>query len=186
MPDVEFNAEELAEQAANRFTKRVALSVAVYAVALAVTALGGSNAMKDAMLNQMKASNSWAYYQAKSTREYVTRLTLDRFDFDRAYLPQEVVDKSEATFGRLKQEVERYSKEKDEIKDEAEKLQADRDLAMRRDPYFDYAEVLLQIAIVLASVAILSRSRPTWYVSLVLAVVGVAFCVNGFTLIVGG
>jgi hypothetical protein len=176
--------DELKQQASDRFTKRVALSVAVYAVVLAITALGGSNAMKDAMLHQMKASNLWAYYQAKSGREYSTKLTLDRFDFDRSYLPKEVGDRADETVNRLKQEAERYGREKDEIKAQAEAREADRDLAMQRDPYFDYAEVLLQIAIVMASVAILSRSRPTWWISLVLAGLGSFLCVNGHTLLV--
>ncbi len=47
----------------------VALSVAVYAVVLAITALGGSNAGKDMVMAQQKATNQWSYYQAKVVRE---------------------------------------------------------------------------------------------------------------------
>ena len=59
-----------------------------------------------------------------------------------------------------------------------------RDRNQAKDPYFDYAEVLLQIAIVTASISILSGSRPTFGFSLVLAVLGVLLSVNGFTLLV--
>jgi Domain of unknown function (DUF4337) len=171
MPEVELpNPEELREQAQDRKTKRIALSVAVYAVVLAISSLGGQNAMKEAMLAQMQASNKWAHYQAKSTREYVAKMTLLR------------LGGSDATTKQLDDDVGKYSHEKDEIKVEAEKLEEERNVAMKRDPYFDYAEVLLQIAIVLASVAILSKSKPPYLVSLVLAIVGAFFCFNGWTL----
>jgi hypothetical protein len=175
MPEVELpNPEELEEHAHDKFTKRVALSVAVYAVVLAIASLGGQNAMKEAMLSQMQASNKWAHYQAKSTREYVARtLTL---------LPKESVAGSDAANKQLNDDASKYSHEKDEIKAEAEELEKERNVAMKRDPYFDYAEVLLQIAIVLASVAILSKSNPPYLVSLVLAIVGMFLCLNGWTL----
>jgi hypothetical protein len=183
MAEVELpNPEELREQAQDRRTKRVALSVAVYAVLLAISSLGGQNAMKEAMLSQMQASNKWAHYQAKSTREYVTKMTLTRFEFDRSYLPKEVVQSSDPTTKQLGEEVIKYSREKDEIKAEAEKLEEERNVAMKRDPFFDYAEVLLQIAIVLASVAILSKSKPAYLASLVVAAIGAFFCFNGWTL----
>ena len=52
-----------------------------------------------------------------------------------------------------------------------------------KDPYFLIAEALLQISIVMASVSILSRSRPTFVFSLVLAAIGVALVLNGYTLL---
>ncbi|MFL5327282.1 MAG: DUF4337 domain-containing protein [Gemmataceae bacterium] len=178
MPELELpNPEELAEQAQERFTKRVALSVAFYAVCLAVSSLGGNNAMKEAMLSQMEASNRWAYFQAKSSREYLTKVTLDRWEADRGPARE-----NDEVAGRWKKDMDRYADEKGKIEKEAKEKERERDLAVRRDPYFDYAEVLLQIGIVLASVAILSKSRPAYFVSLVMAICGAALCVNGFTL----
>src|SRR5262245_634503 len=70
MPDVEVpDPKEVEEKANNPSTRMTALMVAVYAVILAVTALGGSNAGKDMVMAQQKASNAWAYYQAKVMRE---------------------------------------------------------------------------------------------------------------------
>ena len=46
----------------------------------------------------------------------------------------------------------------DELFAKGRRLEAQRDEARRRGPYFDYGQALLQIAIVLASVAIISRS----------------------------
>ncbi|MBI2155005.1 MAG: DUF4337 family protein [Candidatus Rokubacteria bacterium] len=65
---------------------------------------------------------------------------------------------------------------------EAKTLEHERDRNRDKDPYFDYAEVLLQIAIVMASVSILSASRPMFFFSLALALGGALLAVNGFTL----
>jgi uncharacterized membrane protein len=51
------------------------------------------------------------------------------------------------------------------------------------DPYFDYGEVLLQIAIVMASISILPGSRPVFYFALVGAMLGTLLSINGFFLI---
>ena len=178
MAEVELpNPEELHEHAQDRYAKTVALSVAVYAVALAFASLGGNNAMKDAMLAQMQASNKWAHYQAKSSREYLAKVTLTRLEIDRPDIAREG-----SAAKPLSDDIAKYSKEKDEIKAEAEILEAERSHAMKRDPYFDYSEVLLQIAIVLASVAILSKSRPPYFIRLILALAGAFFCFNGWTL----
>ena len=52
-----------------------------------------------------------------------------------------------------------------------------------KDPYFDYAEVLLQIAIVMASISILSGSRPVFYLAIIGASLGTLFSLNGYLLI---
>src|SRR3954465_4243868 len=70
------NAEELEEHARDAFPKRGALSTAVFAVVLAIASLGGSNAMKEMLLAQQKASNQWAFYQAKATRERQAEIEL--------------------------------------------------------------------------------------------------------------
>ncbi len=53
-----------------------------------------------------------------------------------------------------------------------------------KGPYFDYAEVLLQIAVVMASISMLSRSRAVFALSAVLALLGTLLTVNGFGLFV--
>jgi len=65
--------EELEERAERTFSRRVALTTAVYAVALAIASLGGSNAMKEMLLAQQQSSDQWAFYQAKVIRERAGR-----------------------------------------------------------------------------------------------------------------
>jgi len=84
---------------------------------------------------------------------------------------------------KMTEEEARYGSEKREIEKEARKLEHERDVNRSKDPYFDYGEVLLQIAIVMASISILSGSRPIFYFAVVGALLGTLFSLNGFLLI---
>jgi hypothetical protein len=179
--------DELEEARDKAFSRRVALTTAVYAVVLAIASLGGSNAMKEMLLAQQEASNQWSYYQAKVVREHLNRGNKLMVEAQLAE-PSPLVGAERAKFetllARFADEEKRMNADKKEIEPKAKAAEAERDLNQARDPYFDYAEVLLQIAIVTASVSILSASRPTFWVSLVLAVTGTVFAVNGFLLVV--
>src|SRR5437016_13499238 len=71
MPEVASPHElhELDEHRDKTFSRRVALTTAIYAVVLAIAGLGGKYAMKEMLLAQQQASDQWAYYQAKAVRE---------------------------------------------------------------------------------------------------------------------
>ena len=187
MAEVELPDPEELSAAGDRFSKRVALMTAVYAVVLAIASLGGSNAMKEMLLAQQEASNQWAFYQAKSIREHqyrVQKLVLEADLEERGEsLKPQSRRKLEAALQRFTEEEKRYAEEKKDIEKAARKQEAERDRNQAKDPYFDYAEVLLQIAIVMGAVSILSKSRPPFYTSLGLAVVGAALAVNGYTLL---
>jgi hypothetical protein len=188
MPDVELpNAEELEEIRGKAFTRTVALTTAIYAVVLAITALGGSNAMKEMLLAQQQSSDQWAFYQAKVIREHqyhITRLRLEVELAEReASMAPEARQKYEALLAQTTAEETRYNTEKKEIEKEAKRLEHERDVNREKDPYFDFAEVLLQIAIVMSSISILSTSRAMFLLSLVLAISGTLLSVNGFTLL---
>ncbi len=188
MSEVELpNPEELEEIKGKTFTRRVALTTAIFAVVLAIASLGGSNAMKEMLLAQQQASDQWAFYQAKNLREHFyrgqkMRLELDLLEKDS--LKPEVKKRYEELLGKMTAEEARYGTEKKEIEKEAKHLEHERDVNRAKDPYFDYAEVLLQIAIVLASIAILAHSRLMFAFSLVSATLGALLAVNGFLLLV--
>ena len=71
MADIELpNPEEIAELKAKTFTRRVALTTAIYAVILAISSLGGSNSTKDMMLAQQKAAAFRDELRAKAKTDY--------------------------------------------------------------------------------------------------------------------
>ena len=189
MAEVELpNLEELHERGEDRFGRRVALVTAVYAVMLAIASLGGNNAMKEMLLAQQLSSDQWAFYQAKVIREHLYRAQKLRLEADLLERGASIKPEVREALGALRQkfaeEEKRYGAEKKDIEKTAKQLEHERDVNRNKDPYFDYAEVLLQIAIVMASISILSKSRPMFFFSLALAAGGALLAVNGFTLLV--
>lgn len=189
MPEVELpDPEELEELKNKAFTRRVALTTAVYAVMLSIAALGGNNAMKEMLLAQQQASDQWAFYQAKVIREHAYRIQQKRLEVDLAdrgaSLAPEVRQQYDALLSEFAAEAKRYNAEKKDIEKDAKKLEHERDVSRDKDPYFDFAEVLLQIAIVLSSVSILASSRLMYGVSFILAVSGTLLMLNGYTLVI--
>jgi hypothetical protein len=188
MAEVELpNTEELEEIRGKAFTKRVALTTAIFAVMLAIASLGGNNAMKEMLLSQQQASDQWSFYQAKVLREHLyrgqkLRLEVDLIERGNGMRPG-VKERVEALLKKMTEEEARYGAEKKEIEKEAKKLEHERDVNRGKDPYFDYGEVLLQIAIVMASVSILSGSRPVFYFAILSACLGALSSINGFFLI---
>jgi len=181
------NPEELEERRDKAFSRRVALTTAVYAVILAIASLGAGNAMKHMLLAQQQSSDQWAFYQAKVIREHLYRaqalvMQAELADAAAARGPRQ--EKLQALATRFADEEKRYNAEKKDIEKDAKKLEHERDHYRIRDRYFEFAEVFLQIAIVSSSVAILAASRAMYVFSMVVAAVGVLSTLNGFLLLV--
>ena len=185
MAEVELpNPSELHEHAENTFSRRVALVTAVFAVVLAIAALGGNHAMKEMLLSQQQSSDQWAFYQAKVIREHLYRGQKLRLEADLAErdatLKPAAREKLEGLLRRLDEEEKRYGAEKKDIEKAAKDLEHKRDGYALRDPYFLIAEALLQIAIVMSSVSILARSGLIFSFSMALAVIGAVLTTNGY------
>lgn len=186
MPDADIpDVDEVEEHGKVPLSKRVAQTTAGYAVILAIASLGGNNAMKESILSQQEASNQWARYQAKVIREHSFKVEANRLDLmlkERGEtMPPAAREKAVALLKNYRSEAARFDREKkEEITPQARSAETERDRARKKDPYFDYAEVLLQIAIIMASVAILAQARKVFYFSLVVAALGILLTINGF------
>lgn len=185
--------EELQEVHEKSGKKWVAVYIAVLAVGLAITNMGASNAMKDMLSNNIEAANLWAFFQAKTIRKTTVDVAADEFALLLAAnpaMPDAAKKQIEDTIKRYKATAARYETEPDtkegrkELIVRAKEKEKERDKAQRKDPYFDFAEALIQIAIVLASVSLIAGSRLLLIVSAVMAIAGGFLSVNGFALLV--
>jgi Domain of unknown function (DUF4337) len=133
MPEVEIpNPEELEEIRNKGFTRRVAITTAIYAVMLAIAALGGNNAMKDMLLAQQQSSDQWAFYQAKVIREHEYRIQQKRLEVELAErgtgMAPEARQQYEALLAEFTAETKRYNTEKKDVEKDAKKLEHERDV----------------------------------------------------------
>jgi hypothetical protein len=176
-----------------RFRRLTAIYLGVIAMLLAITSLGGSNATKVMLNANIQASDIYGYYQSKYIRQTIYRVTaeeLERQLLTQPGMPEEAKTKIEAAVRRYSDRAERYETDpstgegKKELLAKAKEWEARRDLAAERDPNFDFAEALFQIAIVLGSVSIVAASRALVKLSGGLAVVASLLMINGYFLIV--
>jgi hypothetical protein len=169
----------------------VGVYIGVLAVLLAVCNVGGNNATKDAMRANIDASDAWAFYQAKNIRRTTYTIAADELELMLAAQPglagparKAVEDKIKSHRGeadRLKTDPQDGT---DRLLAKAKTLEAERDVALRKDPYFDWSQALIQIAIVLASVHLIIGNFVLLGVSGGLAGLGILLMLNGFTLLV--
>ena len=186
-------APEIDEELINDpFKTRCALLVSVLALVLAVASLGGSNAAKEATMENILAANAYNFYQAKNQRQTAYKIAADNLELQlkTAKLPSDARQPLEKKLSDYQKNVARYESEpetgegKKELMQRAKAHEAKRDEALARDPWFDYAEALLQIGIVLISVAIITGKRTFFNVSSVLGLLGVLSTLNGYLLFV--
>jgi hypothetical protein len=181
------------EKEPERFKQRAAMAIAILAMLLAITSLGGSNAGKEAINNNVLASNYFNFFQAKNMRQTALVLAADQIELAWASDPSlspETKAALRAKAETYRKTVARYESEpetgegKKELIARAKEYEAKRDHALRQDPYFDYAEALLQIAIVLISVAIVSELAWLTWIGGALGIMGTLLMLNGFLLLV--
>ncbi len=185
---VEVEIPDPTEKPESPFAFWGAIIISAYAVALALCSLGGSNVGKEMMMSQQAASNNWAHFQAKSSREHSCMLARMKLEVDLAErgptMSADARKRADDLLAKLKSDEQRYAKEKEEIAAKAKEEQDRLAFNSRKDPYFDYGEVLLQIAIVLASIALLNESKAVMLISGLLACLGAFLTLNGYLLLV--
>jgi hypothetical protein len=170
------------------FRTRCAMLVSTLAMVLAIASLGGNNAAKETMVHNVLASNAFAFYQAKNIRQTDYKIAADDIQVQLAQdklspAAKELLEKKLADYQK---NISRYESEpetgdgKKELMAKAKEHEHERDHAMAQDPWFDYAEALLQIAIVLTSVAILTGVRVLFWVPCGLGLLGILSTLNGF------
>jgi hypothetical protein len=188
-------AAEMMEKDRERdlFKQRAAVAIAVFAMVLAICGLGGSNAGKEALNNNVLASNFFNFYQAKNMRQTAFTLAADEIELDRLAdpaLPEASKQSLRKRLDDYKATIARYESEpatnegKKELLARAKEHEELRDHALKQDPYFDYAEALLQIAIVLISVSIIASLPWLAFFGGAVGLLGVLLTINGFWLLV--
>ena len=177
----------------DRFKQKAAIAIAFFAMLLAITGLGGQNATKEALNSNIQASNYWNFFQAKNVRQTVYQLAADEFEL--AWLNDTTLSPEARAALKTKAEayrktVARYETEpetnegKKELIARAKEEEGKREHALKQDPYFDYAEALLQIAIVLISVAIVADLAWLSFFGGALGAIGGLLMINGYLLLV--
>lgn len=164
--------------------KRIALLIGVLALLLAFSEIGGKNAEQDALARNIEASNLWAFFQAKTIRGTTLRTAADAMEVELAGATdpavrerlQKRIDGWKATIARYDSEPETNEGRKELIV-RAKAAEARRDISSARDDKYDIVSGLLQIAIVVASAAIITGVALLAWTGVGLGALGLALMV---------
>jgi hypothetical protein len=176
MPDELSELQENAEHGReNPSLAPISVTMAILAVCVAVVSLMGHRSHTEELLMQNRATDQWAYYQAKNIR-------LHNYDMGLDMLPLiDFKDKEQAgkVQEKYKAQVDRYTKEQAEIEEHAKDFEAESARAQRKADRFDLGEVFLEIALVISSLALLSRKLIFWYLGMLSGLIGLVIAVTG-------
>lgn len=154
----------------------VSITISILAVLVAAVTLLGHRAHTEELLLQAKASDQWAYYQAKNIRLRELQSFADLL----GVVAMEKKDQAAQLREGYNKEIERYGGDKEDISKEAKALEAERDLYQRRADHFDAGEGILEFALIICSITLLTNKKFFWFSGIVIGAVGVFVALTGF------
>jgi hypothetical protein len=172
------------------FNRRVAMTMAIVAATLACVSLLSHRAHNATLSNQIKANdniteraNVFSRYQAKKNRQYQAEATVALLNASAADGRARVLGEAERwqkNAAKWKSDAEVIRREGDKLSDEIKKYEAEAHKYHQRSDVFDMGELGVQLALILCSIAILTRSRAFWFAGIVVGVIGAAVAAGGF------
>lgn len=177
MPEELSELKEHAEHAKeNPALAPVSVTMAILAVVVAVVSLLGHRAHTEEVVLQAKASDQWAYYQAKNIRRHEDEIFNDLTSVQPASDATALAKLHEKYAG----EAERYKDDQNEISDKAKELEAEVAIERDRANRYDLAEVFLEVGLVITSITLLSGRRVFWMAGILLGIIGIVLAGTGF------
>jgi len=156
------------------WVSQVALSSAIFAVLAAVAALFAGGHSNEAVRDEIRASNQWSYYQAKGIKSDVLGSKLELMKS----LDKPIDEKD-------RERNEKLTKDKEEIQKKANELEADAESHMVTHERLARSVTFFQVCIAIGAVAVLTKRRRFFFVSLAFGAIGLIFFGQGFLPTVG-
>lgn len=153
-------AEELLGKEEGKLSMYIAICTALMAVIAAIAGLLAGHYSNEALIDQIKSSDQWSFYQAKSIKAEI-------------HILQPTVA------GVVRKSGEQIKKEEEEIKIKAEQFEKSSELKLNKHSWLAKAVTFFQIAIAISAISILSKKTILWYVGILLALVGLGFFITG-------
>jgi hypothetical protein len=153
-------------------------TTAILAVVAALSSgrWGASNLQ--AILEQGKVNDTWAYYQAKSMKQH---------DAEQISALAQALASGDAPNSsglkllqaQLDKEAKREEQDKNQREKDAKNFEASRDRLVESSFWFELSFTGLQLGVILCTIAAAARRRLLWYVGILCGVLGLLLLING-------
>jgi hypothetical protein len=166
LEETQDHIKEHARESSEKWILGVALSTAILAAFAAIGSLLAGQHINEAMIKQIRASDDWAYYQAKGIKAGVLDAKMELLGA--AGKPASPADRAK---------VAQYASDQADISKHAKGLEAEAEEQLARHEKLAAAVTLFQIGIAVSAISVLTKRRFFWYVGLAFGVSGVAILI---------
>ena len=162
--------------------KKIALLIAMLALVLAFSETLGKASQTQALTHNIEAANLWNFFQAKTIRMTTLRTAAESLS---AQTGSQASDATGAQIAKWRETADRYDSEpstgegRKELAARAKAAEDKRDRSMAAYHQYELASGAVQIAIVLASAAIITGITALTWIAGGLGIVGVVFSLIG-------
>ncbi len=167
----------------DKWLNLLALTTVILALGATISTLSVGKYSNRGILKQTQASNQWAHYQAKSIKGYLYELQKEKLETDLKLLPTSTPAETLQDYNKriesYTSNIKRYEVEKQDIQKQALALESERDQASVHSQQFGIAVILLQLAILLSSIASVMKKKPMWLLGIFLGATGFIYLANG-------
>ncbi len=150
---------------------KVALFSALVAVIAAVAALLAGHHSNEAMITQIKASDSWSFFQAKGIKSSILQMKV-----------QLVHELGKVTSEKDDEKMIEYKKEQDEISEKAKEFEHESNHHLKIHEVLAQAVTLFQVAIAIAAITVLTRRKKLIFFSFGFSLIALFFFLQSFYL----
>jgi Domain of unknown function (DUF4337) len=165
--------EELAEEKAEQRQESqslnlIGLSTAIFSTLAAIAAMQGGYFANEGMLAQIKSSDSWSQYQAKSTKRHIEESKVTLLQALQKPVPSKTTT-----------EIAKLDRQQQDLQQEAQKLQVEAEQDLAHHELFARSVAALQVGISMGAISALTRKKLVWYIGLGISAIGIGFMVAG-------
>ena len=153
----------------------VSFTMSVLAVLVAVVTLLAHRAHTHEVVAQIRATDTWSEYQAVNIRRH----TYEVFGQFVEITPPKDAKQADRVRASFRQQAAQYDSRRAELRKQAEDLENEVRGEEHRADRFDFGEALLEVALVITSITLLTRRRGFWYFGLFISIAGVAIALTG-------
>jgi hypothetical protein len=160
---------------------RVAISVALLATFMGITKVKDDNIVQAMLQAKSDAVDTWAEFQAKSTKQHLAEVTLDEMTLQRTWVAHTGADprQIDAKIRFYRDEGRRYDREKAELQAKAKGLEHQYDALNFKDDQFDLSDATLSVAMALLAMTALTRKRWLFFFAVGIAGIGILMGLAG-------
>jgi hypothetical protein len=180
-------AEKMTEQieraATSRMNNLIAIAVAISAVFVTLFNIKDNNIVQAMSQAQAHSIDSWNFYQAKSTKQHLAENLKSQLELQAVSQEKVTIsgkDKLADMLNDSQVKIERYEKEKAEIKLQAEAFEAEYERLNFHDDQYDMAEALISLAMAVFGISALTQKRALFYFGTAMSSLGIFFGMAGF------